>query len=246
MAVDAVGGENPLTFRPMTADPGAVKARWKRTWRDRALVVHHGDAAPSGDLIRELSELGLEPSVVRAEESELPPPESLMIGVLVGTDRFARAAGRAHFDTELEWVRLADRVGTPILGIGHGARVLASALGGGVEPAERGQRGWALVDTSVPHFIPGGPWLAWQHEVIRLPPGAELLAHNRLGPQAFRLGRHLGIQFHPEATPLTATTWQAHDGEALDYHDTRTATRRDPAAARSCARRLFSSFLESV
>jgi GMP synthase-like glutamine amidotransferase len=252
MTVDVIGGENPRAFRATTAEVEAPRAQWKPAWRDHVLVVHSGDEVPPSNLLRMLSELGAEPTVVRANADELPPPESIQTAILIGNGPFAplptpRSVARdPQRDAELDWVRCADRAGTPILGIGHGARVLASALGGGVEHAERGQRGWALVETSVPHYIPAGPWLAWQHDIIRLPPGAELLAYNRLGAQAFRVGAHLGVQFHPEATPHELATWRARNGEVLDYHDTLTATRRDPAAAEWCARRLFETFLDAL
>jgi GMP synthase-like glutamine amidotransferase len=51
--------------------------------------------------------------------------------------------------------------GSPVLGIGHGARVLTLALGGVVKPAVRPLRGWAMVDTAVSPLIAGGPWLTW-------------------------------------------------------------------------------------
>jgi len=45
-----------------------------------------------------------------------------------------------------------------------------------------------MVDTAIPHLIPSGPWLSWQQDVIAIPPRTQLLAHNRLGPQVFRVG----------------------------------------------------------
>lgn len=213
--------------------------------QDRVLVHARADEAPPPRLLGLLRELDLTPVVTHADDGFKPSSDSLRCAIFVGTARDAAAADRRQLDAELEWVRATDRVGTPILGIGHGARALACALGGGLERVERGQRGWALVDTSVPHFIAGGPWITWQREAIRLPPGAELLAHNRLGPQAFKVGRHLAVQFHPEATPDAAAAWTSSDPDPLGYHETLTATRRDPAAAHNCARRLLSAFLDS-
>ena len=100
-----------------------------------------------------------------------------------------------------------------------------------------------MVDTIVPHLIPGGPWLTWQHDVITLPPAATLLAHNRLGPQAFRVGRHLGVQFHPEATPEALAGWGA---APADVQSLLAAVRRDHAAAANCTWRLLSSFIAGI
>jgi len=248
MKANTVSRDQPFTVRAIIST-GTRARRARRTAPSpaRVMVLERGDRAPIAQLQRVLGERGLEPVVVRAEDQpELPPPASLQMAVLVGTNRYGAEADRASHAAERDWLRRADRAGTPILGIGHGARALAAALGGGIEPVERGQRGWALVDTSVPHVIGGGPWLAWQHEIIRLPPGAELLAHNRLGPQAFRLGRHVGVQFHPEATAGSAAAWSAREAETLDYLDTLTATNRDPRAAQACARRLFAAFVDEL
>jgi GMP synthase-like glutamine amidotransferase len=200
---------------------------------------------PTVQLVDVLHQRGLNPVLRRVSETpRLPDPRSLPIVVLLGADCFG--SDRAGLDAELDWLREADRAGTPILGIGHGARALAAALGGAVGPAERGHRGWALVDTAAPHLVPAGPWLAWQHDVMLLPPEAELLAHNRLGPQAFTIGPHLGVQFHPEATPRSAAGWVKRDRTRVDFHDTLTGTTRDPAAARVCAQRLFSAFIDTI
>ena len=247
MKVDVVGEDDTLTVRVLDANAEALRAEWKRPGRDRALVLRRHDFSAATELLGALSERGLVPLVIQANGArELPAPESLRMAVVAGAGRFGAPADRAQLDAELDWLRSADRAGVPILGIGHGARALASALGGGVEQAERGHRGWALVDTSAPHIIPGGPWLAWQHDEIRLPPGAELLAHNRLGPQAFKVGRHLGVQFHPGATPRSVASWMSSDREALDFHDTLTVTARDHTAVATCARRLFSAFIDTV
>ena len=52
--------------------------------------------------------------------------------------------------------------------------------------------------------VPRGPWLRWQEHAITPPPFAYELAWNDEGTQAFCLRRHLGVQFHPEATARIA------------------------------------------
>jgi GMP synthase-like glutamine amidotransferase len=234
------------TFRATSEGEDAPLRRMSLTKSNRALMLQHRDEAPTEQLLSVFCERGLQPVIRRVgDDVPLPEPETLRIAVFLGADRFGDAGDRVWLDPELDWLRRADAAGTPILGIGHGARALASALGGGVEPISRGHRGWALVETSVPHIIPGGPWLAWQHDVIRLPTNAQLLAHNLLGPQAFTIGRHLGIQFHPETSPEQVEPWFTRGGAGLDFHDTLTTT-RDPAAVQSCARRLFTAFIDTV
>ena len=70
--------------------------------------------------------------------------------------------------------------------------------------------------------------------------------------QAFRHGRHLGVQFHPESTVEIVEHWAASDRErlaALGLGDGATliaATPEDRAAARAAAFALFDGFLETA
>ena len=40
-----------------------------------------------------------------------------------------------------------------------------------------------------------------------LPPSARVLARNEVCVQAFRIGRHLGVQFHPEIDAAQFSRW---------------------------------------
>lgn len=210
--------------------------------RRPALVVQSRHERPAPALLEVLLAHGLDSAVVRIDDDDAPDPTASPLAIVVGHDSVAEARAEGRLERELEWVRRADDAGTAVVGIGHGARVLALALGGTVAAAERPWRGWSLVDTTIPHMIPSGPWLAWQHDVIGLPPGAELLAHNRLGPQAFRVGRHMAVQFHPEATPEILADWAG----ASDGHPSVGVIRRDPAAAAVCSWRLLSALIGDV
>jgi GMP synthase-like glutamine amidotransferase len=241
-----------VALGPRLVDPAPAVRR-------SAVVLGPDPDHPTTPLIHALLLHGLDAITVPVDGREpRPDPSSARLAILVGKDRLTDTRARGRLDRDIEWIRRADDAGTAVLGIGHGARVLALALGGEVEPAERPLRGWAMVDTVVPHVIAGGPWLTWQHDVITLPPHAELLAHNRFGPQAFRVGRHLGVQFHPEATPEVLATWAAGDDARTAGHDLRAAGSdaqavtplnrivRDPAAATICTQRLLSSFIGDI
>jgi GMP synthase-like glutamine amidotransferase len=240
MAIDT----SPAAVLPvLTPDGEALRRRWL-TSRPQVLVIHHEADAPSAHLLDLLREQNLEPKLTaRAGRNELPDPEAVKLAILLGSERFQEAVEGGSLERELDWLRAAEDSGTRIIGIGHGARILALALGGDVTPADVPYRGWMMVSSSVPHVIPSGPWLAWQHDIIRVPPSAEVLAENRLGPQAFRIGRHLGVQFHPEATPQ-AIGELIRDSDSTGITDTvLEAMRPDPAAARVRTSRLFASFV---
>jgi GMP synthase (glutamine-hydrolysing) len=211
------------------------------------LVLAHGEQAPSAHLLDGLIDVGLTPEVRQVRcAGDLPRPASVDAGILVGSQSAAEAEASAHYEAECDWVRRVDEAGGRLLGVGYGARLLAVALGGRLSLAEHPLRGWAMVDTALPHLIPPGPWMSWQRDVIAIPPRAQLLAHNRLGPQVFQAGRHLGVQFHLDATPHTASEWADRaEGPFNAYALLNTAT-RDLMAARSCTRRLLATFLAGV
>jgi GMP synthase-like glutamine amidotransferase len=85
--------------------------------------------------------------------------------------------------------------------------------------------------------------------LIQLPPGAQLLAHDRVGPQALSLRGHLGVQFHPEVKPETVAGWvgfrrgEAVDGQPLDGQAVLEATSRERLAAAAASRRLLAAFI---
>jgi GMP synthase-like glutamine amidotransferase len=108
---------------------------------------------------------------------------------------------------ELAWLRAADAAGVPVLGICFGAQALTAALGGQVEAAPRSEVGWTMVETLDPDIIEPGPWLEFHHDRCLPPPGARLLARNELCVQAFTIGPHLAVQFHPEVDAAQISRW---------------------------------------
>jgi len=207
------------------------------------VVLLHHDAAPGSQLLSMLADRGLDSVVVRSDCGEaLPDPLSIRQAVVFGSKRFSKALECGTLNAELEWLRQIDAAGGSVLGIGHGARALAVAFGGGVEPTQRPIRGWVMVDTLVPHRVATGPWLTWQHDVITLPPGAVQLAHNRLGPQAFQVAVISG-SVPSRATPETVVDWVTREDGPIDVPMLLSVIKRDPSGAAACTRRLFATFL---
>lgn len=217
-----------------------------RPGRRPALVLQPHRGRPAGALVDALLAHGLDPAVIPSHDGDLPDPGAAPLAILARPDSLTQAGAGGRLQRELEWIRRADEAGTAVLGIGHGARALALAFGGSAEPAQHPLRGWAMIDTVVPHIVATGPWLAWQHDVITLPDAAVTLAGNRLGPQAFRIGRHLGVQFHPEATPGDLADWAGATGAQAEVRSLVGVVTRDRAAADVCTRRLLSSFIAGI
>lgn len=236
----------------LSAHPAVVPLRSGRA-PDRVpaqkdvVILQYGGEAASAQLLEVLRVLGIAPQVRGVSGAgDFPEPGSVHAAILIGTQSAEDAVAAGWLEAELDWVRRADEAGAALLGIGHGARLLAVAFGGRLIPSRRPLRGWALVDTEIPHLVAAGPWLTWQHDAITLPADARVLAHNRLGPQVFQLGRHIGVQFHPEATPQAVAGWAARTEGAVDVDALLHATARDATAAAACTRRLLSTFVDLI
>jgi GMP synthase-like glutamine amidotransferase len=150
---------------------------------------------------------------------------------------------------ELAWLRGADQAGVPVFGICFGAQALCAALGGRVEAMDRKEIGWTLVDSLDEGLIPAGPWLEFHGDRCLPPPGTTVLARNEVAVQAFRIGRHLAVQFHPEVDGPQLKRWldAGDDKDAerlgLDPDQFLADTIREEPAARDRADRLVAAAL---
>jgi GMP synthase-like glutamine amidotransferase len=183
----------------------------------RVVVIRHHEEDSAGLVGAGFEARGAQLSTVLfPKEGQLPELDGLAHVVLLGSTLSAYDEGeaRAWIDEELAWLRRADAAGVPVLGICFGAQVLAAAFGGTVEHAGREEIGWVMVDSADPGLIPPGPWLEFHHDRCLPPAGATVLARNDLGVQAFRLGRHLAVQFHPEVDGAQFRLWLDAGGRA--------------------------------
>ena len=125
----------------------------------------------------------------------------------------------APVEVELAQLRKAHERGVPVLGICFGSQLLAAALGGTVSraPAESVEIGWCdvVARPGAPAAV-GGRWFEWHYDRWTVPHGAALLASTAAANQAFRIGRTVATQFHPEVTPAVVARWAAgSDGDEL-------------------------------
>src|SRR6266851_5269212 len=117
------------------------------------------------------------------------------------------AEDSAGFIGEAFEARGADKAGVPVLGICYGAQELCTIFGGRVVAASQKEVGWKLIETVRPDLIPAGPWLEFHGDKCEPPLEAAVLASNDVGIQAFSIGKHLGVQFHPEVDGAMLREW---------------------------------------
>ncbi|MEU5260598.1 type 1 glutamine amidotransferase [Amycolatopsis sp. NPDC021455] len=153
---------------------------------------------------------------------------------------------------ELDWLARAVDDGGAVLGICFGAQALARALGGTVTRSPSPEIGWVDIESDDPDLVPPGPWLQWHFDRFTVPPGAAEIARNAAASQAYRIGRSLGVQFHPEVTPAGLRRWVGNGGAAqarglgLRPADLVADADRFAADARRRAKALVSAYLKEI
>lgn len=141
--------------------------------------------------------------------------------------------------------------GVPVLGICFGGQVMAHALGGRVEGAPEPEVGWFPVESTVPAVAGDGPWFQWHADRFTAPAGAQLLARSARAEQAFRIGRSLALQFHPEVDGSIIGRWAADGARelerlAIDADALLLRSRSEVARTALSSDRLVDWFLDEV
>jgi GMP synthase-like glutamine amidotransferase len=219
----------------------------------KALIVQHEEQAPAGLLGEWLDGHGAEIDILRIDlEQRSPDPRDYQLIAYLGSE-FASFDDSVPFvQRESELIRQAAQDDVPMLGLCFGSQLMARALGGRSFRAERPEVGWFRVKSNDADLISDGPWFEWHYDSFTLPPGAKLLADTDVGPQAYVVGRSLGLQFHPEVTPEIVEGWVRAHREAgggdvgVELDAVLEETDRRAAAVRVATMRLFDRFLEKV
>lgn len=181
---------------------------------EEILVFQHDPLEDLGFLAEVFEKEKIEFRSIRMFQGELPPEEWEHVCALIflGGSMSARDESLYPF---LRWektiIRAAIEDEVPILGIGLGAQLIASALGGEVYIGHVKEVGWypisinahGQVDSLLGH-LPEKPMVfGWHEDGFMLPAGAVCLGSSvYFENQAFRYGKNIyGLQFHLEATP---------------------------------------------
>jgi GMP synthase-like glutamine amidotransferase len=217
------------------------------------LVRQHEATTPPGLLVEWLEERGIAYEVHHSYKGHaVPEPSDYAFVASLGSPYGPNDTHEPGVLDELGLIGAAVEKDVPVLGLCFGGEVLSTVLGGRVEHAPVPELGWREIETDDPGAIPAGPWLEWHYERFTTPPGAVEVARTADAVQAFRMGPHLGVQFHPESTVEIVAHWASMDTENLDelgIEDGRALLDVAPGieeAARGGAFRLFDAFFERV
>lgn len=191
----------------------------------RALIIQHEELTPPGLIRNWLEEQNAEVDLLRIDEHErMPDPRDYQLVVSLGSESASYNDSIPFVARETKLIRAAHAADVPILGVCFGSQLMARALGGRSFKADRPEIGWLRVRTNDPELVPDGPWFNWHFDAFSLPPGAQLVAETDVGPQAYVIGRSLGLQFHPEVTFEIVESWVLSSPDQVD------AAGVDPAA----------------
>jgi GMP synthase-like glutamine amidotransferase len=219
----------------------------------RALVIQHEAPTPPGLLRPWLEGHGAEVETLRIDEEDPHDLDPRDYGVIasLGSEFGAYQDDLEWISHEMDLLREAHEADVPILGVCFGGQLLARVLGGRVFRSEKEEIGWLPVGTRNPELVPDGPWFQWHFDTFTAPPGAEVIAQTEVGPQAYVIGRNLGVQFHPEVTPEIMDSWVAAYRHELDEHGVDpdrllAQTHEHSERNRATSFKLLDTFLERV
>ena len=173
------------------------------------LILQHGDDEPPARFAEWLDQRGLPYSVHPTWREPHPDPRSFAFVCSLGSDCSA-ADTTDWVMAEIEMLRQTVAAEVPVLGLCFGGQALSAALGAGIRVLDEPEIGWIAIASS-DNAIPQGPWLQYHFDLMLLPPGARELARSPVGTAGFRHGRHLALQFHPEADGALLDRWARTD-----------------------------------
>ena len=220
----------------------------------RALVLRHHDEDHPGLVGDAFVERGYELDVVMMnEQAATPSLEGYDALVILGSTNavYDPAVRAAWFGRELDVIADATRRDVPVLGICFGAQALCLYHGGSVQPSQEPEIGWYEIDTQPGRAFVEGPWFEFHFDRCILSPHATLLATTTRAVQAFRVGRHLGVQFHPEIDEAQLRAWLDSAAQSArdfghDIEELLEQTARLTPSARGRVGALVDLFLEGA
>ena len=229
-----------------------------------AVAVRHVAFEDLGSFARILDARGWAVSYCEASTDQLSHASIREADLLIVLDGPIGVGDRRAFRFLASEILLIERRlarGLPTLGIGLGAQLMATALGGRVQPGAARTIGWSEVALTAegrrsalaPLGAPGAKVLHWHGDGVELPPGARRLAYDaHHQTQAFACGEAgLALQFHLEADPRGLEEWYVGHAMALaaagiDVRQLRRQGRSHAQAARDLAEAVFGGWLDTL
>jgi GMP synthase-like glutamine amidotransferase len=218
----------------------------------RVLIIEHERATPGGLIYEWLADhdAQVEELHIDVDEREVDPRDYDLL-IPLGSEFAAYDDTVPFIEREKKLLRAAADADVPVLGICFGGQLLARVLGGKSFRAEQSEIGWLPVRSTNPDLVPEGPWFQWHFDSFTVPEGATVIAESDAGPQAYVIGRSLGVQFHPEVTPQIMGEWvrvyrHELDDSGVDPDALLEETHRNAESAKATSRKLLDAYLDQI
>lgn len=182
-------------------------------------------------------------------DSNFPDPRDFDAVIAFGSFGHIYEIHDDWINREINYISEIHEQRIPYLGICFGAQVLAESVGGRTVRADRIEAGLITFEPGHTAPLPAGPWFSWHSDKVELPEHIEVLATTTIAPQVFRIGRSIGVQFHPEVDAELMDEWIRLGGHELEgvlsiEEFRRQWTAHEPASKRN-AKVLLEWFLAS-
>ena len=219
----------------------------------RALVIANSGDDDAGYVGEQLVERGFALELRHRDTGELPKTlDGYDLVLMLGSD-WSVYWDHVRDDVEREATLVQDAAknDVAVIGICYGAQLMSHALGGSVEAAECVEIGWFELTTEDQKLAPSGPWFEYHIDKFTPPNDAQVIAASPAGPQAYRLGRMLALQFHPEVTPDIVRRWGSTaaadaDKYGIDFDAMYAESNERASSARNRCHDLVDAFIDSV
>ncbi len=182
-----------------------------------SLVIANRLEANSGTLSEVLADFGF--SLIRVMREDFQrsiDPVRFDLVVHLGSSWSLAGLNPEHLPlpvaNEFQTMREALDAGVPVIGICFGAQLMSLAFGGTVKKNLKPEIGWTDVRSSKNEVHLGGRWMQWHFDGIFGVPSSARIAENESGTQGIKIGRALGVQFHPEANEEQIRDWIDNGG----------------------------------
>ena len=192
--------------------------------KDIILSIQNTEIETLGNFKELFESDGYRIETINVKKDKIPQEPDKYAGIVILGGYMSAYETLPYLNEEQDLIRNANHLQVPLLGICLGSQLIARALGGKVYKGKQKEIGWfdVVINNEGKNDIFKGianeniKVFQWHGDIFKLPNSAILLASSNLYPQAFRLGKSIGILFHLEVTSQMIHNWIQNYGHEMN------------------------------